>query len=458
MMQDEDGDADVPRRPKRKQVRRADDLAATRDIKHSKLEDRWAPPKLVVWDLDGTIWNGVLDEGPIAFNETATSLVRALAGRGIINSVCSKNDRRVAEQTLEAAKLSHYFVANEISFDLEKGTAVGRILTALGLLPTSALFVDDSARERAAVLHANEGVQIADPAGAALGEIAQLIGGWGRPDPELTRVSQCRILERKAHSLNSSTSAEAFLRNSKIVARITRVGGTDPDLDRILELLNRTNRLNWTRIRYASSWHVLEQDTCLVNGATEATSWKVRVRDRFGDYGVVGFITVREGEIRHLAFSCRCMGMRIEAACFQWLRRKIGSVRCSFDTDALTQDASHVHVEEDQDRADVHSTSAQNPTNLRLLARGWCATAAIAPYLEAEHGWHVERTPSKYDQQALIPLHTFRAWCESDSRVRATMIELVGCGSDPFEKEAAVIDAQVGAIVHDMESEILWPV
>ena len=97
----------------------------------------------------------------------------------------------------------------------------------------------------------------------------RLVGSWGRPDPELTRVRQCRILERKAHSLSSSTSAEAFLRESQIVARITPVGGTDPDLDRILELLNRTNRLNWTRIRYASSWHVLEQDTNLVDGSKE---------------------------------------------------------------------------------------------------------------------------------------------------------------------------------------------
>ena len=201
-MEDEDGDADVPRRLKR-------------PLSFSEV-------KLVVWDLDGTLWRGVLDEGPIAVDETAASLVRALASRGIINSVCSKNDRPIAEHALQAAGLLQYFVANEISFDLEKGLAVRRILSTLGLLAPSSLFIDDSARERAAVRHANEGVQLADP--SALSMIARLVGRWGRPDPELTRLRQCRVLEKKTQSLGSSTGVDAFLRDSRIRARITPVG------------------------------------------------------------------------------------------------------------------------------------------------------------------------------------------------------------------------------------------
>ena len=48
--------------------------------------------KLVIWDLDDTFWKGTLSEGPIVSIAENIQLVRDLTDRGIVNSICSKND------------------------------------------------------------------------------------------------------------------------------------------------------------------------------------------------------------------------------------------------------------------------------------------------------------------------------------------------------------------------------
>jgi predicted enzyme involved in methoxymalonyl-ACP biosynthesis len=48
--------------------------------------------RLVVWDLDETFWQGTLTEGGIAYNDETHNIVMELARRGIMSTICSKND------------------------------------------------------------------------------------------------------------------------------------------------------------------------------------------------------------------------------------------------------------------------------------------------------------------------------------------------------------------------------
>ena len=48
--------------------------------------------KLIIWDLDDTFWDGTLSEGGITFKEDNLKLVEELTTKGIMNSICSKND------------------------------------------------------------------------------------------------------------------------------------------------------------------------------------------------------------------------------------------------------------------------------------------------------------------------------------------------------------------------------
>ena len=50
------------------------------------------PVRLVIWDLDETFWKGTLTEGGITFSPENRDVVIALAERGIISTICSKND------------------------------------------------------------------------------------------------------------------------------------------------------------------------------------------------------------------------------------------------------------------------------------------------------------------------------------------------------------------------------
>jgi hypothetical protein len=59
-----------------------------------------APVKVVIWDLDDTFWSGTLSEGGVGAIERNLEVVRALADRGIVSSICSKNDPDDAQARL----------------------------------------------------------------------------------------------------------------------------------------------------------------------------------------------------------------------------------------------------------------------------------------------------------------------------------------------------------------------
>jgi predicted enzyme involved in methoxymalonyl-ACP biosynthesis len=61
------------------------------------------PVRLVVWDLDETLWKGTLTEGGIEIIPANFALIRTLAERGIVSSICSKNDHGTVERILSEA-------------------------------------------------------------------------------------------------------------------------------------------------------------------------------------------------------------------------------------------------------------------------------------------------------------------------------------------------------------------
>ena len=84
-----------------------------------------APVKLIIWDLDETLWAGTLSEGEVVIDTSRGDLVRALNRRGIVNSICSKNDQPEARRRLEAEGLWDEFVFASIDWS-PKGPRVAR--------------------------------------------------------------------------------------------------------------------------------------------------------------------------------------------------------------------------------------------------------------------------------------------------------------------------------------------
>ena len=73
------------------------------------------PVKCVVWDLDNTIWSGVLLEDPaVTLRPQVKSIMHQLDERGILHSIASRNDPEVAMKKLEDFGLSGYFLYPQI--------------------------------------------------------------------------------------------------------------------------------------------------------------------------------------------------------------------------------------------------------------------------------------------------------------------------------------------------------
>jgi FkbH-like protein len=102
-----------------------------------------AAVKLVIWDLDETFWRGTLSEGGIDPISENIALVRELVDRGIMCSICSKNDLSAARAKLEALGVWESFVFPHIDWT-PKGQAIAKIIADMGLRAENVLFLDDN--------------------------------------------------------------------------------------------------------------------------------------------------------------------------------------------------------------------------------------------------------------------------------------------------------------------------
>jgi FkbH-like protein len=93
---------------------------------------------------------------------------------------------------------------------------------------------------------------------------------------------------------------------------------TEANLQRVHELTQRTNQMNFSGNRYEKS--VLES----ILAAPELDTYVLDVEDRFGSYGVVGFSIVdnRVPLMTDLMFSCRVQSKRVEHAFLAHIIRK----------------------------------------------------------------------------------------------------------------------------------------
>ena len=102
--------------------------------------------KCVVWDLDNTLWDGVLvEDGPtkLRLKPQVAAIIESLDQRGILHSIASKNNAGEALEAVERFKLKDYFLYPQISWQ-PKSQAIKRIAEQLNIGLDTLLFVDDS--------------------------------------------------------------------------------------------------------------------------------------------------------------------------------------------------------------------------------------------------------------------------------------------------------------------------
>src|SRR5579859_1638060 len=332
------------------------------------------PVKLAVWDLDDTFWQGTLSEGPISPIQSNIDLVRTLAERGIISSICSKNDFAAARDALMKCGAWDYFVFPKIDFT-PKGARIAALIEEMNLRAENVLFIDDNVMNLREVLFAAPGVMAVHP-DAVLTTLLDNAMLAGKPDPDLNRLRHYKQLEQKAIDQSATPlSNEDFLRQCGI--RIRFIYDLDPLIDRLIDLINRSNQLNYTKLRIAD--HQREAFVERLK-ARDVYAGAVSVADRYGDYGIVGFFLQAKdpmsARLEHLVFSCRTMHMGIEQYVYDHLGRPAFDVVGPVANDLISFKTIDWISEDDG------SGPADGPaTHEKLVLVGGCDLLQVASYL-----------------------------------------------------------------------------
>jgi len=279
--------------------------------------------KLVIFDLDDTLWRGLLadhyDDGGAWPVEHGWPLgvweaVHHLRARGIMTALCSKNDEalvraRWARAVYEGWLTPDDFLFREINWR-PKPANVAAIIEQASLTPRSVVFVDDNPVERAAVAAALPGIRTigGNPyvtkrvlLWSAETQVATITPETAGREA-MMRGQKLREAERR------TLSRDEFLRGLGSKIELTLVDGPEHrQFARCLELINKSNQFNTNGQR---------------RGASELTKWvreggrlyAFTVADRFTNYGLVGVVLCRGGMFEQFVMSCRVIGLEIETS------------------------------------------------------------------------------------------------------------------------------------------------
>lgn len=278
------------------------------------MTERRGSVKCVVWDLDHTLWHGVLLEGDdVRLRDGVVSLLRTLDERGVLHSIASRNDHEAVEAKLRELELLDLFVYPQISWGA-KSEAVARIAELLNIGTDALAFVDDDPFERDEVAAAVPGVLCVDS--SELGDLAERPEFVPRFMTEDSRRRRSMVQSEVARSLSQEAMAPAdFLASLEMV--LTIADADEDDLARVEELTIRTNQLNSTGYTYSYD----ELAELLRSPAHQLVV--AGLDDRYGTYGKIGLALVELHDqhllLRVMLVSCRVMARGVGPALLSYV-------------------------------------------------------------------------------------------------------------------------------------------
>lgn len=301
---------------------------AVKDVKAALRGIGGSSKKLVILDLDDTLWGGIVgdvgwenirlgghDYTGEAYVDFQLAL-KSLTNRGILLGIVSKNDEEVA---LEAIKNHPEMVLRLEDFAgwkinwRDKAQNIVDLVSELNLGLQSVVFIDDNPVERARVREALNEVFVPEwPEDKMLYRSALLslhcfdTPSISEEDTERTRMY---VTERQRKDLKIAIgSLNEWLRSLGTKIRVEELN--EANLQRAAQLLNKTNQMNLTTRRMTESE--------MVDWARQSNHklWTFQVSDNFGASGLTGIMSLevegKSGRIVDFILSCRVMGRKVE--------------------------------------------------------------------------------------------------------------------------------------------------
>jgi FkbH-like protein len=293
--------------------------------------------KVLVTDLDNTLWGGVVGEDGVeglrldteypgaAFMSVQRRLLD-LRKRGVLLAICSKNNRQDALPILETHPNMLLrpgdFAAECINWT-DKPQNLRDIAKQLNVGLDSLAFLDDNHAERARVRAELPEVTVLELPTDPLGFAAVI-----RDAPELQRLElskedqeRGRLYAERRQRIEASqnySTVEGFYHS---LGQEVEIGPLAPqNLTRVAQLTQKTNQFNATTKRYN------EQELTQLGSQPGWEIFWVSSQDKFGDNGLIGALitqrTEERCEIDTLLLSCRVISRGIETAMLAFLTER----------------------------------------------------------------------------------------------------------------------------------------
>ena len=258
----------------------------------------------MVWDLDNTLWDGVLlEDSSVRLKDDIPQIIETLDSRGILQSIASKNNHQDAMNKLAEFGLQDYFLYPQIHWN-SKSSSIGDIAKMINIGTDAIAFVDDSPVELDEVafslpevlcIHADKTNQILN--------MPCMIPRFMTQDQKRRRHMYLASIQRDEAEKEFSGPTEDFLASLDMVLDI--FPAAQDDLQRAEELTVRTNQLNATG--YTFSYDELN----LFRSSSRHMLLMAKLEDCYGTYGHIGLALLEcEADrwvLKLLLMSCRVM-------------------------------------------------------------------------------------------------------------------------------------------------------
>lgn len=260
--------------------------------------------KCVVWDLDNTLWDGVLlEDGEVTLRPSVVAHIHRLDSMGVLNSISSKNDHDTAMAKLRALGLDEMFLYPQISWN-SKSSSIKRIAEKLNLGLDAFAFVDDQEFERDEVSFELPAVTCVD-----IVDVDETLAQPAFRPRFVTDESAQRRGMYQSQLARDDLEEEFVGTNEEFLASLGMTFTIAParreDLQRAEELTVRTNQLNSTGRTYSYD----ELDA--LRESPDHLLLVASLTDRFGSYGKIGLALVElaspDWRLNMMLMSCRVM-------------------------------------------------------------------------------------------------------------------------------------------------------
>jgi len=276
-------------------------------LKSDQLEskqDNQKTIKCVVWDLDNTLWDGVLlEDNQVSLKENVVDIIKTLDNRGILQSIASKNEYTKAMTKLEELGLHEYFLYPQINWN-SKASSIQEIAKSINISMDTIAFVDDQPFELEEVNFSQPEVLCINAADLEkLLDMPEMHPRFITEDSKKRRLMYISDIERNKAESEFVGPQEEFL--ATLNMHFTISSAKEEDLQRAEELTVRTNQLNTTGYTY--SYEELNQ----FRQSDKHKLLIASLEDKYGSYGKIGLALVEcqpsLWTIKLLLMSCRVM-------------------------------------------------------------------------------------------------------------------------------------------------------